>query len=252
MMKILIIEDELLAAERLEEMLLEIDPAIDIVAKLGSIKESVDWMNENYADLIFLDVQLSDGISFTIFEQIKIKTPVIFTTAFDQYAIRAFELNSIAYILKPINKKSLQEALSKFKLVKTLYTFDPEAISLLLESRGTEYKERFLVQIGQRYSKIDVNDIAYFYTSDTGVNLKTFSGAYYPVDMTMDKIVACLNPTQFYRINRKMMISHNSISNMVAYSRGRIKITLNPEFDSETDSIVSIDRSSGFKRWLDK
>lgn len=109
MMKILIIEDELLAAERLEEMLLEIDPAIDIVAKLGSIKESVDWMNENYADLIFLDVQLSDGISFTIFEQIKIKTPVIFTTAFDQYAIRAFELNSIAYILKPINKKSLQE-----------------------------------------------------------------------------------------------------------------------------------------------
>ncbi len=252
MMKILIVEDEQLAAERLEEMLNEIDPSIRILAKLGSIKETVHWLQDNYADLIFLDVQLSDGISFTIFEKVKTNTPVIFTTAFDKYAVKAFELNSIAYLLKPINKRNLEDALSKFNTFKTPYTIDPEALSLLFEKRNTGYKERFLIQIGQRYSKIDVDEIAYFYSSDTGINLKTFSGAYYPVDMTMDKIVSVVNPAKFFRINRKLLISHNSIINMVAYSRGRIKITLKPEFENDTEAIVSIDRSSDFKRWLDK
>ncbi|MDD2492033.1 MAG: LytTR family DNA-binding domain-containing protein [Bacteroidales bacterium] len=251
-MKILIIEDELLAAERLEEMLNEIDPSFKVVARLGSIKESVEWLQENYADLIFLDIQLSDGISFTIFEKVKTRTPIIFTTAFDQYAIKAFELNSIAYILKPINKASLEEGIAKFQSLKVAYSFDVKAISELLAPREKEYKERFLIQIGQRYSKIDIKDIAYFYASDTGINLKTFSGAYYPVDLTMDKIESLIDPSLFFRINRKLLISHNSISNMTAYSRGRIKITLNPEFDSETDAIVSIDRSGDFKRWLDK
>ena len=187
-MKILIIEDELLAAERLEEMLNEIDPSFKVVARLGSIKESVEWLQENYADLIFLDIQLSDGISFTIFEKVKTRTPIIFTTAFDQYAIKAFELNSIAYILKPINKASLEEGIAKFQSLKVAYSFDVKAISELLAPREKEYKERFLIQIGQRYSKIDIKDIAYFYASDTGINLKTFSGAYYPVDLTMDKL----------------------------------------------------------------
>jgi len=251
-MKILIIEDEALAAERLEEMLAEIDPSFEIAAKLGSIKESTEWLMENYADLIFLDIQLSDGISFTIFEKVKTRTPVIFTTTYDQYAIKAFELNSIAYLLKPISSKQLEDAIAKFKSFKTAYAIDVNALSELFMQKKQDYKERFLIQIGQKYKKIDVQDIAYFYASDTGINLKTLSGASYPVDFPIEKIESMINPNHFFRINRKLLISQNSISNMTAYSRGRIKISLIPEIESEIDAIVSIDRSADFKRWLNK
>ena len=155
-MKILIIEDEALAAERLEEMLAEIDPSLEIAAKLGSIKESTEWLKENHADLIFLDIQLSDGISFTIFEKVKTRTPVIFTTTYDQYAIKAFELNSIAYLLKPISSKHLEDAIAKFKSFKTAYAIDVNALSELFIQKKPDYIERFLIQIGQKYKKIDV------------------------------------------------------------------------------------------------
>lgn len=251
-MKVLIIEDESLAADRLEEMLMETDPSVNVVGKLGSVKESIEWLSRNFADLIFLDIQLSDGISFSIFEEVKTRTPIIFTTTYDQYAIKAFELNSLAYLLKPIGKRQLEEALTKFNSIKAAYAFDPSTLSDFFVQYKTEYKERFLIQVGPRYTKVEISDVAYFYASGMGINLRTFSGNSYPVDHTIDKIESMINPGTFFRINRKLLISHASISGMTAYSRGRIKIALVPEFGNEIDTIVSIDRSSDFKKWLDK
>jgi DNA-binding LytR/AlgR family response regulator len=251
-MRVLIIEDELLAAERLEEMLLEIDPSIKITAKIGSISESVEWLKRNIADLIFLDIQLSDGLSFSIFDEIKITTPIIFTTTYDQYAIKAFDLNSIAYLLKPISKARLTEAIQKFKSMKTAFAIDISAITEILGKKDGKYKERLLIQIGPNYKKVEVADIAYFYATESGIYLRTFSGASYPVDFPLEKVETMFDPELFFRINRKLLITHKAIGHMVAYSRGRIKISLTPEIDDELDAIVSINRSSEFKKWMDK
>jgi DNA-binding LytR/AlgR family response regulator len=251
-MRVLIIEDEVLAAERLEEMLYEIDPAIKVVAKIGSIAESVDWLKRNSTDLIFLDIQLSDGLSFTIFDEIKISTPIIFTTTYDQYAIKAFDLNSIAYLLKPISMKKLEESMHKFKSLKTAFAIDIAVLSEMLGKRDGRYKERLLIQIGTNYKKVEVSEIAYFYATDAGIYVRTFGGASYPIDFPLEKVETMFDPEMFFRINRKLFISHKSIGHMVAYSRGRIKITLNPEIEDELDAIVSINKSGEFKKWMDK
>ncbi|HCT95128.1 MAG: DNA-binding response regulator [Bacteroidetes bacterium GWE2_39_28] len=251
-MRVLIIEDEVLAAERLEEMLYEIDPSVKVVAKIGSISESVEWLKANNADLIFLDIQLSDGLSFTIFDEIKVSSPVIFTTTFDQYAIKAFDLNSIAYLLKPISHKKLEESIQKFKSLKTAFAIDIAVLSEMLNRKEGRYKERILLQIGQNYKKIEVSDIAYFYAVDSGIYVRTFSGTSYPIDFPLEKVESMFNPEMFFRINRKLIISHKSIGHMIAYSRGRIKITLNPEIEDELDAIVSINKSGEFKKWMDK
>lgn len=250
-MRVLIIEDEVLAAERLEEMLYEIDPSVKVVAKIGSISESVIWLRANSADLIFLDIQLSDGLSFTIFDEIKVSSPVIFTTTYDQYAIKAFDLNSIAYLLKPISSKKLEESIQKFKSLKTAFAIDISALSEMLGKKENRYKERILLQIGQNYKKIEVSDIAYFYAVDSGIYVRTFSGASYPIDFPLEKVETMFDPEMFFRINRKLLISHKSICHMIAYSRGRIKITLNPVVEDELDAIVSINRSGEFKKWMD-
>ncbi|MCF8361155.1 MAG: LytTR family DNA-binding domain-containing protein [Prolixibacteraceae bacterium] len=249
-MNVVIIEDEKFAAEKLESALLEIDPSIVVSAKLGSIKESVKWLFQNTADLIFLDIQLSDGISFSIFEQINIATPIIFTTAYDQYAIQAFNLNSISYLLKPIRKRDLEESLKKYQKFKAAFSIDFE--SLLTEIRGKqpEYKKRFLIQIGEKIKKVEVEEIAYFYVLDKSTFLRTRKGKDLPVDYTLDKLETSLNPNHFYRINRKYLVHIDAISNMTAYSRGRIKLELEPKADDEFETIVSIDRSSNFKKWL--
>lgn len=251
-MKVLIIEDEVLAAERLEEMLHEIDPSINVAAKTGSITESVQWLKSNIADLIFLDIQLSDGLSFTIFDEVKITTPIIFTTTYDQYAIKAFELNSVAYLLKPISQKRLAESIQKFKSLKTAFAIDLSALSQMMGRKESRYKERLLIQIGPNYKKVDVTEIAYFYATDAGIYVRTFNGNSYPIDFPLEKVENMFDPEMFFRINRKLLISHKAIGNMVAYSRGRIKISLNPEIEDELDAIVSINRSGEFKKWMDK
>jgi two-component system response regulator LytT len=250
MMNILIVEDEGLAAEKLERMLKEIDPANNILAKCGSIKESVKWLLEHTADLIFLDIQLSDGISFSIFDQVPVNTPVIFTTAYDQYAIRAFQLNSIAYLLKPIRKSDLVESLRKYQTLKSAFSIDFDALVANLQGRNPEYKKRFMIQIGEKIRKIEVTEVAYFYVLEKGIYLKTFLGNSYPVEFTLDKMETMLNPGTFFRINRKYLVNMDAISNMVAYSRGRIKLELKPKADDEFDTIVSVDRSADFKKWL--
>ena len=249
-MNVIIIEDERIAADKLEHMLKEVDLSINVMAKTGSIKESVKWLFRNSADLIFLDIQLSDGISFSIFEQITINTPVIFTTAYDQYAIKAFQVNSIAYLLKPIRKTDLAESLNKLQTVKSAFSIDFDMLLANIQGREPDYKKRFLIQIGEKIKKIEVSEIAYFHVLGKGVYLRTFQGNSYAVEYTLDKLETIINPSSFFRINRKYFVNMDSIANMVAYSRGRVKLDLKPNPDDELDTVVSIDRSADFRKWL--
>lgn len=249
-MTALIIEDESLAAEKLERMLLETDPSVTVAARLGSIKDSVRWLMQNRADLIFLDIQLSDGISFSIFEQVAVNTPVIFTTAYDQYAVRAFQLNSIAYLLKPIRKSDLAGSLMKYKSLRSAFSIDFDALMQQIRGREPGYRSRFLVQTGEKIRKIEVKDISWFTTLEKGVWLKTFQGNSYPVDYSLEGLEAILDPAEFFRINRKYIVSIGSIAAMTAWSRGRIRLELKPGADDELDTIVSIDRSAAFRKWL--
>lgn len=210
-MNILIIEDEILAAEKLEQMLMEINPDIKISAKLGSINDSVKWLMNNTADLIFLDIQLSDGISFSIFEQVTINTPIIFTTAYEQFAVKAFQLNSISYLLKPIRKKDLEESIQKYQSLKSAFSIDFEMLLANIQGREPEYKKRFLIQIGEKIKKFELNEIAYFFVLEKAVYLKTFQGNSYPVEYTLDKLESLINPEKFFRINRKYIVSIDSI-----------------------------------------
>jgi len=249
-MKVLIIEDEEFAAEKLEQMLLQINPSIDVLAKLGSIAESVKWLMNHTADLIYLDIQLSDGISFSIFEQVTINTPVIFTTAYDQYAIKAFQLNSISYLLKPIRKSELADSLQKYESLKSAFSIDFENLLATIQGREPGYKKRFLIQLGEKIRKVELSEVAYFFVLEKAVYLRTFKGKSYPVDYTLDKLESLINPEKFFRINRKYIVSTDSIFDMVAYSRSRVKLELTPKADGEADTIVSIDRSPDFKKWL--
>lgn len=251
-MKVLIIEDEAVAAIRLEKQLEEVAPEITVLAKIGSVKEAVKWLTINSADLIFLDIQLSDGISFSIFEQVSVDTPIIFTTAYDQYSIKAFELNSISYLLKPIRKKNLQESLQKLKKLKSAFSINFEQLIAEMKGSKPEYKKRFVINIGSKIKTVETPDIAYFYAMGKNVFMKTLQGNSYPSEFSLDKLENLIDPAQFFRINRKYIVNMKAIESMVAWSRSRIKIKLNPPADDEMDTIVSVDRSPEFKEWLNK
>ena len=253
-MKIVIIEDEALAALRLKNMILDFNPEITIMAELESVSESVKWFRSNpEPDLIFLDIHLEDDLSFAIFEQITISSPVIFTTAFDEYAIKAFKLKSIDYLLKPIVQDELVAALKKYEQFSGLHgnSVDLQSLYNLLTTKETKYKERFSISIGTKIKIVEVQDIAYFFIFEKGVYLRTFEGHTYPIDFTLDKVEEMVNPNRFFRINRKYIVNIESISNMIAYSRSRVKLELNPKADDDMESIVSIDRSAAFKKWID-
>jgi DNA-binding LytR/AlgR family response regulator len=249
-MKVLIIEDEALASERLEKLLLDIDTGIEVMAKLPSVKKSIRWLMENKPELIFLDIQLSDGISFSIFEELSLNIPVIVTTAYDQYAIKAFELNSIAYLLKPVRKTELEQSIKKYKEIKSTFVINFESLMAEIRGEKASYKKRFLVQIGQKFKKIEAEDIAYFYSMEKSTYIKLFSGSSYPLDYSLDGLEKILDPEIFFRINRKYIIQMDSINEMYAWSRSRVKIDLKPAPDDDMDAIVSIDRASDFKKWM--
>ncbi len=251
-MKVIIIEDEELASERLEKMLVNTVPGINVLARLGSVKESVKWLTMNSADLIFLDIQLSDGLSFSIFDQVTINTPIIFTTAYDQYAIKAFDLNSISYLLKPVLKNELTEALRKYKSFKSAFSIDFESLLSSVQGKQPDYRRRFLIQIADKFRKVESEEIAYFYALEKSVFLKTFDGISYPVDISLENLVSTIDPSVFFRINRKYIVNIRSIKNMFAWSRSRIKIILNPQVEEDSDTIVSIDRAADFKKWMNK
>ena len=250
-MDILIVEDETVAADRLESALLQIDQSFNIVAKIGSVKESVRWLLSHQVDLIFLDIQLSDGLSFSIFDKVRITTPVIFTTAYDQYAIKAFELNSIGYLLKPIRKKELQDSLEKLRTIQSAFSVNIESFISAYNDQKHSYKKRFLFFLGENLKKVETQEIAYFYILEKGVFAKTFSNKTYPVDLTLDALEDELDPSKFFRINRQYLVNIEAIDQMVAWSRTRIKLMLTPDPVKNSDTIVSISRSTDFKKWLD-
>ena len=252
-MKVVIIEDEAFAALRLKKMIHAFNPDIKILAELESVAESVKWFKSNpEPDLIFLDIHLEDDLSFAIFDQVNISSPVIFTTAFDEYAIKAFKLKSIDYLLKPIVHEELAAALKKYEQYSGL---NPNAVVLqslynLLTNKDNKYRERFSVSVGTKIKMFEVSEIAYFFALDKGIYLRPFQGNSFNVDFTLDKLEEMLNPKMFFRINRKYLVNIGSILNMVTYSRSRIKLELKPKADIELDAVVSIDRSAEFRKWL--
>ncbi|MCK4663184.1 MAG: response regulator transcription factor [Bacteroidales bacterium] len=251
-MNVLIVEDEKIAANNLEKMLLRIDKNIHIQDKIDSIENAVKWLNSNTADLIFLDIHLADGLCFKIFEQINIKTPVIFTTAYDQYAIKAFKVNSIDYLLKPIEINELKQSLNKFKElneIKNANLIDYNSLIQILNKK-VEYQDRFIVRFGQKIKSIKTKDISYFYVSNENTFLCTFNNKTYSIDYSLDKLENIINPKEFFRINRQFIVSYTSIENMYSLSKSRIKIELKPKADSET--IVSFSRLSDFRKWLNQ
>jgi DNA-binding LytR/AlgR family response regulator len=251
-MNVLIIEDEEPAAGRLKKLLKEIDSTIRILDVIVSIRSAVEWFKKNsMPDLILLDIHLADGESFDIFHKADITAPVIFITAYDEFAIRAFKVNSIDYLLKPIRKEDLETALKKFHSLhsgkeKSVSDFS-RLLDTLKESKP-DYKKRFVIRYGDHIKTVDTRDVAYFYTEEKINFLKTNDDKTYPVDFNLDKLETMLDPLVFFRINRQFIISIHAIDQMFAFSKSRVKVKLKPA--TEEDTIVSTERSSEFKEWL--
>ena len=250
MIKILIIEDEEPAAERLAKMLLDIDPNIIVVGNTVSVKSSVKWFKENpIPDLILMDINLSDGHSFDIFKEVEISAPIIFITAYDQYAIDAFKLNSIDYILKPIKKDELRNALDKFKRMGNIQVQHMTSLLNTIKSnQDKEFQKRIVIRYGDTIKMIEIADIAYFYTEEKINFLCTNDDTRMPIDQNLDELEEILDPKIYFRINRQFIINISAIEKMLTWSKSRVKIILKPA--SEHETIVSTERSSHFKDWL--
>jgi two-component system response regulator LytT len=252
-MKVLIIEDEKIASCKLEQMLYQIDKTISVAAKIGTIREAVAWLKTNNPDLIFCDIQLSDGLSFSIFDEIEINYPVIFTTAYDKYAINAFKVNSIDYLLKPIDFEKLTQSIRKFKNLTKAGDLSRINIESLLKSfvkKEDPYKKRFVTTIGPKVKVINIEEIAYFYIKNKSVFIQTFTNKILAMDYSLDALEKMLDPELFFRINRKFLVHIDSIANIHLLSKSRIKIALTPPVDE--DIIISFERSKNFKNWLNK
>ncbi|MDY8134008.1 LytTR family DNA-binding domain-containing protein [Aquimarina sp. 2201CG5-10] len=246
MTRAIIIEDESIAAIRLQNLIQEVNNQIMIVKVLTSINESIQYLSSESPDLIFLDINLSDGYSFEIFKILEIKTPIIFTTAYSEYAIKAFEQNSIDYLLKPISKEALSRSIIKFfELNKSQL---PEYKNLFLHN-GIEYKKRFLVKMNNSLKTIEIDDIAYFFTEEKLTFITLWNGKKIPVDFSLKKLEQELDPSNYFRINRKYIIHLKSIGEMYYTSKSRIKILLKPE-STENNIFLAIEKIGKFKKWL--
>lgn len=255
-MDVIIIEDEKLAAEYLREMIRRYDPGIQVVFETESVRKTVQWFEAGgQADLGFFDIQLADGLSFEIFDKTFVSCPVIFTTAYNEYALRAFKVNSIDYLLKPIDSRDLQKAIDKFKARWPKETPDDlcvrlDALDRILHQFVRTYKTRFLVKVGDHIRPVTVEEILYFYSLEKSTFFATADNRHYPVDYSLEYLEEILDPSRFFRINRKYMITLPSILDIVAYSNSRLKIRLKHSDDQEV--IVSREKVTEFKRWLDR
>ena len=252
MTKILIIEDEQPAAKRLEKMLSEIAPDFEIVERCDSIESSVQFFKTgNMPDLVMLDVQLGDGLSFEIFKQVEVSCPVIFTTAYDEYAIKAFELNSIDYLLKPISKEKLERSIEKYKkLSMQTVQADWKTLASLMDKEKREYKQRFLVYMGEHLHSVQTSDIAYFYSIEKSTFITTKLGKSFSIDLSLEKLEGMLSPKDFFRVNRQYITSFDSIKKMNILSKSRIKLTMEPLSGDEV--LISNGRTRDFREWLDR
>lgn len=249
-MKAIIIEDENLTAKRLESLLHKYDPAIEILAVLPSVEETVAWWEAHTEpDLVFMDIHLEDDLAFKIFERIHLTVPVIFTTAYDEYMIQAFKVNSIDYLLKPVNFEELVQAVEKYKSIHQRSTPpDLEKLLALISKKEPEYKSRFMITVGTRIKSIETQDIAYFYSEEKLTFMVTKEGQQLPIDFSLDKLTSLLNPRDFFRISRQFLVSFSSIHNVQAHIKGKLKLELQPK--CKFDVLVSGDRMTDFKEWL--
>jgi two-component system, LytTR family, response regulator LytT len=254
-MKVLIIEDEELAVKKLQKTLAAVDSSAEVVGITDSIKSSVEWLQQHPApDLILMDIELADGQSFEIFSLTEVKGPVIFTTSYDEYALKAFKVNSVDYLLKPIQKDELQNALSKYKKMngdgKADVSLDNLVKELQMKLQPKEYRKRFLVKSGQKLVSIEVGEISYFY-SDGRLNFfKTADNKKYVVDYTMDELEDMLDPEKYFRISRSFYVSIASIDKIDDYFGNRLILQLKPLVDKE--ALVSREKVTDFKKWMGK
>jgi len=250
-MRVIIIEDEIPAVNRLTKMLQSIGDEMEVVKKLDSVESSIRFLQsaENI-DLIFMDIQLADGLSFDIFQQTEVKAPVIFTTAFDQYALKAFKVNSIDYLLKPIDENELQQAVDKYRLLydKKENGFSAKILKLVHEMDATRYKERLLIKKGQQLSYLKTEATAYCYADGKLCYAVDFSKKKYLLESNLSQLEEHLQPNKFYRVNRHLLINIEAVSKVHTWMGGRLKLELLPSPD--TDTVVSRERVNGFKEWL--
>ena len=260
-MNVLIVEDEDLAVRKLQKLVQEVDSTLSIVGVTPSIEDTVDWLQNNASpDLIFMDIELADGQSFEIFERADVRSTVIFTTSYDEYALQAFKVNSIDYLLKPIQREDLQRSLKKFHDLHSrngaaeapapAFNLDKLLREFQAQQQPKDYRKRFLVRQGQRLLSVEVQDIAYFYTDERLSFFRTYTNQKFLVDYTLDELADALDPTNFFRINRGVIITHNAVEQMQPYFGNRLALTLKPSFDKE--ALVSREKVSDFKLWMGK
>ncbi len=254
MTKVLIVEDEMPSARKLKHCISEIDQDFDVIDILDSVNDTIEFLENNSVDLIFLDIQLADGNSFKIFDQIEVNTPIIFTTAYNQYAIEAFKQISVDYLLKPLEKAQLKLAIDKFKKVyqtncNEKENFDYDELKALINSKSCEkFQERFLVHYRDVIKTIKTSDIASFFSENKSVFIQTFSGKLYDINYTLEQLESKLDPAIFYRANRKCIVHIDSVSEAVVYSTSKLKLNIKPTLPFEI--IISTKKSPKFKQWL--
>jgi two-component system, LytTR family, response regulator len=248
-MRVIIIEDEKPAAEKLKKAISKANEQIEVEAVLDNVKSGVSWLSNNtMPDLIFMDIELSDGLSFKIFEQAKITCPVIFTTAYDEYWQEAFEHNSIDYLLKPIKQEKLETALSKYERLKTYFEQNLQQLLQSQQSQTNGYKKRFLVKRGADYISVKTEDIAYFYAAHKLVCMVDSKNQKFILDQSLAEIEKQIDPALFYRVNRKYLVSINAVKKMKTHPRSKLQLELEPTINEEI--IISQENVSAFKDWM--
>ncbi|MBN9481708.1 MAG: DNA-binding response regulator [Bacteroidetes bacterium 43-93] len=246
-MRIVVIEDEMPAFKRLAKLIDETIPSAEIVAHVDSVVDARKWFENNkLADLVFMDVHLADGSAFDLLKLIKIDSPIIFTTAYDQYAIDAFKASSIDYLMKPVKKEELKTALQKLNQFKKLFTDKTEQATAA--TTQPEYKKRFVIRFGEHIKTLAAEEIAYCYSENKATLARTFEGRTYPMDHNLDALQDMLDPSQFFRINRQYLINLKAIEEMKTYTKARVIVTLKPAVKDAP--VVSSERAADFKQWL--
>ncbi|MBT3382877.1 MAG: response regulator transcription factor [Prolixibacteraceae bacterium] len=251
-MNVLIFEDEKHTATRLIKLLKKYDSKINVLDVIGSVKHGIDWYRNNpFPDLVFQDILLNDGNCFEIFEKVKVEIPVIFTTAYNEFALQSFKLNSIDYIVKPYDFQDIKKALDKFKNFRKMFIApENELLKSIIQSKNPETKKRFLVKLGDKFSSVKSKDIAWF-MYDEGVTFAfTFENTRFPVNYSVDQLSELLDADNFFQINRKYILNFESIRNIHTYFNSRLKLEIVPK--PEEDLVVSRERVKDFKAWLDR
>ena len=251
-MNVLVVENEHPASDKIVRLLKKLDKSIAVMDVIETVEEAINRLQENpQPDLILMDIQLDDGLCFEIFDTINVDTPVIFTTAYDEYTLRAFKVNSIDYLLKPVDEESLRAALAKFKKLNAdKDPFRRDFRQLINEFRN-QYKSRFLIRIGDKFRSVPAGEISHFHITERNVFLNDYNGRDYGIDNSLDNLQEMLDPRKFFRINRECIVNIDSITLMYSYSSSRLQLTLKGQEQNEL-FVVSRDKVADFKKWIDK